>query len=225
MWFATHFVDLARILSERNGVVSLHLAVEVCMSYLSNINLISIQISQDDAMRMLYKVVDGAAKKSHYGLTLASVVPLPPGVIECATFVVQKLERQVQKREKISNAVFKERRRKLILNLKEHLVQAQNGIMEGSVLTAWLKGLQKEFVFRMAAIDAEAAAVGEQGEGEDEDKEMRDRSRNDKMDIEGPDQPNTHSSRESVPSVIALDSHITSTESDSTTRAISENGY
>lgn len=29
VWFATHFKDIARILAERSGVVSLHLAVEV----------------------------------------------------------------------------------------------------------------------------------------------------------------------------------------------------
>jgi DNA mismatch repair protein MSH4 len=29
VWFATHFRDLATVLAERNGVVNLHLAVEV----------------------------------------------------------------------------------------------------------------------------------------------------------------------------------------------------
>jgi DNA mismatch repair protein MSH4 len=29
VWFATHFRDIAKILAERNGVVSLHLSVEV----------------------------------------------------------------------------------------------------------------------------------------------------------------------------------------------------
>jgi hypothetical protein len=29
VWFATHFIDIAKILAERNGVVSLHLAAEV----------------------------------------------------------------------------------------------------------------------------------------------------------------------------------------------------
>lgn len=29
VWFATHFRDLATIMAERNGVISLHLAVEV----------------------------------------------------------------------------------------------------------------------------------------------------------------------------------------------------
>lgn len=32
VWFATHFTDLAKIMSERNGVINLHLAVEVSQS-------------------------------------------------------------------------------------------------------------------------------------------------------------------------------------------------
>ena len=31
VWFVTHFRDLAEILAERNGVVNLHLAVEVSL--------------------------------------------------------------------------------------------------------------------------------------------------------------------------------------------------
>ena len=34
---------------------------------------------------------------------------------------------------------------KLVLSLKEHLVQAHAGVLEGEVLTAWLKELQKEY--------------------------------------------------------------------------------
>ncbi len=32
VWFATHFVELATIMAERNGVISLHLAVEVVLN-------------------------------------------------------------------------------------------------------------------------------------------------------------------------------------------------
>jgi len=130
-------------MGERTGVINLHLSVE----------------SSDDTMTMLYKVAEGAVREKHYGLKLACVVPLPPALIEVATQVAEKLEKSVQKRKRASAAVVSERRRKLILNLKEHLVQARNGVMEGEVLAAWLKELQREFVVRMTAIEGEAAAT------------------------------------------------------------------
>ncbi|KAF2810331.1 DNA mismatch repair protein MutS [Mytilinidion resinicola] len=153
VWFATHFRDLATIMAERNGVISLHLAVE---------------ITENDAMTMLYKIAEGAVQESHYGLALARVVPLPLGVLEHAEVVAQKLENNILRRKKTSAAVIRERRRKLILNLKEHLVQAQNGTMQGDVLAAWLKELQREFVVRMTAIDEQAAQAETEEDSEDE---------------------------------------------------------
>ncbi|KAF2112484.1 muts domain V-domain-containing protein [Lophiotrema nucula] len=210
VWFATHFVDLARILSERNGVISMHMAVE---------------LKSSDSMTMLYKIAKGAVKETHYGLALAKVVPLPPGVIEHATYVAKKLERQTQKRKKTSAAVISERRRKLLLNLKEHLVQARNGTMEGEVLAAWLKELQKEFVRRMTAIDADAASV-EEDDSEPEDEEVgepSEQSVSEKQffDEEMEDRPSTHASQ---PSVITVDSAVSSsTVYSSTVRAVSDN--
>ena len=133
-------------------------------------------------MNMLYKIAEGAVKETHYGLALARLVPLPPVVVDHAIRVAKKLERQSLKSKKRSATVIRERRRKLILNLKEHLIQAQSGVMEGEVLTDWLKELQKEFVSRMTAIDAEAAKLEEETESgdeeteedEDEDEIMRD---------------------------------------------------
>ncbi|KAF2185031.1 hypothetical protein K469DRAFT_577714 [Zopfia rhizophila CBS 207.26] len=200
VWFATHFRDLANILAERNGVISLHLAVE---------------LGDNDTMTMLYKIAEGAIKESHYGLALARVIPLPPGLVEHATYIAQKLEHQVLKRRKTSTRVIHERRRKLILNLKEHLVQAQNGVMEGEVLAAWLKALQKEFVLRMTAIDKEVARA----EQESEDEEMVDGTEHTESDHE--EERPTRSARQ--PSVITVNSGTATTESGSTVRAVSEN--
>lgn len=214
VWFATHFRDIATILAERNGVVSLHLTVE---------------INQNDTMTMLYKVAEGAVQDRHYGLALARVVPLPDGLIERATDVAQKLERQVQKRKKTSLAVIKERRRKLILNLKEHLVQAHSGVMEGEVLTAWLKELQREFVSRMTTIDAEAArAEQERDSGDDEDNGghhggIIDQSGQSDVEVEIDERPPTTSTHMSERTVVTLSSRATTTESESTMRAVSEN--
>ncbi|KAF2134159.1 hypothetical protein P153DRAFT_281114 [Dothidotthia symphoricarpi CBS 119687] len=196
VWFATHFKDLATIMNERAGVLNLHLAVE---------------LESNESMTMLYRIAPGAVRESHYGLTLARVVPLPPGVVEHATFVAQKLERHLLKQKKASKTVLKEKRRKLILNLKEHLVQAQTGVLEGEVLTAWLRELQKEFVNRMTALETEAASAGQASE--DEDEEMRDGS-----EYEEEERPSTHASQ---PSVISIDSRTTSSESASTIRAMS----
>ncbi|KAF1358108.1 hypothetical protein EJ07DRAFT_167102 [Lizonia empirigonia] len=210
VWFATHFKDLATIMHERAGVLNLHLAVD---------------IEHEKSMTMLYKISQGAVKESHYGLTLARVVPFPPGVVDRATAVAQKLERRMLRKKKTSEIVLKEKRRKLILNLKEHLLQAQSGVLEGEVLSAWLKELQKEFVNRMTALEAEAASVGQETDDEDEDDEVEEESVLDEQQ-----RPTTSASQ---PSVVSLSSRMTSTtpESDgqsmfefSTVRAVSDNG-
>ena len=182
---------------------------------------------------MLYKIAEGAVKESHYGLALARIVPLPPGLVEHATYVAQKLARNKLKLKKTSMMVVRERRRKLILNLKEHLVQAQNGVMEGDVLAAWLKELRKEFVMRMTAIDTEASRVEEEIESEDENMQesinhgdLQDEDAISRLAMESEfsnqrDRPITNASQ---PSVITISSGTT-TELESTVRAVSENDY
>lgn len=192
VWFATHFKDLATIMDERAGVQNLHLAVDM---------------ENEQSMTMLYKITQGAVQETHYGLTLARVVPLPPGLVDHAAAVARKLKRHMLRKKKTSEIVLKERRRKLILKLKEHLMQARNGILEGEVLTAWLKELQKEFVTRMTTLEAEAASVRQ--ETDDEDKEMGG----------GSECLGTFASQ---PSVMSISSRMTSTESESTIRAMSE---
>lgn len=197
VWFATHFKDLATIMHERAGVANLHLAVDM---------------ETEQNMTMLYKISEGAVKESHYGLMLARVVPLPPGLVDHAAAVAQKLERHRLRKKKTSEIVIKEKRRKLILNLKEHLLQAQTGVLEGATLTAWLKELQREFVNRMTELEAEAASIDQ--ETDDEDETMEDVSYNDEEQ-----RLNTSISQLSVMSVSSRD---TSTDSESTLRAMSE---
>lgn len=163
---------------------------------------------------MLYRITPGAVKESHYGLTLARLVPLPPGVVDHAAQVAQKLEAHMLKRKKTSETVLREKRRKLILNLREHLVQAHNGVLEGEVLTAWLKELQKEFVNRMTTLEAEASSAGQGSDDEDGDEVMREISFFDDSE----QRPETQASQ---PSIVTIDS-ATTTESDSTVRAMSQ---
>ena len=170
-------------------------------------------MESENSMTMLYKATQGVNKEDHYGLKLARVVPLPPGVVEHATFVAQKLERRMLRRKKASETVLKEKRRKLILNLKEHLVQAHNGVLEGETLTAWLKELQKEFVNRMTALEAEVATANQESDDDDENVEMGD------DEYQGEDRLRACASQ---PSVTTIDSHITSSTEGSTLRARSE---
>ena len=151
IWFATHFRDLAKVLSERNGVVNFHLAVDM---------------SEANQMKMLYKVASGAVQEEHYGLELAKVINLPPEVLQIAEKVSKKLTSNMEKRKKNSKTIALARRRKLILSLREQLIQAYEGNMNGKVLATWLQKLQDEFVNRMAAIDADAVSAMDESEEE-----------------------------------------------------------
>ncbi|EME80300.1 uncharacterized protein MYCFIDRAFT_189891 [Pseudocercospora fijiensis CIRAD86] len=141
VWFATHFRDLAQILSERSGVVNLHLSVDI----------------SDASMNMLYTIASGAEKEEHYGLKISKLVPLPRDVVEVAERVSTALERIGKSRKAGGNfvSVLKARRRKLLLNLKEHLIQAKEGVMSEENLRVWLQDLQREFVVGMGRLDEE----------------------------------------------------------------------
>ncbi|KAL8928235.1 MAG: hypothetical protein Q9208_001945 [Pyrenodesmia sp. 3 TL-2023] len=154
VWFATHFRELAHVLSERSGVVNLHLAVDMSESR--------------DRMTMLYEVRGGWVKETHYGIAMAKVAGLPAEVIEVAERVSSTLAKNTERKKKKSKSLALARRRKLILGLREQLKQAQEGNMQGRVLGLWLKNLQDEFVRRMAALEEEVEGL----EDEDEDEEM-----------------------------------------------------
>jgi DNA mismatch repair protein MSH4 len=142
-------------MSERPGVVNLHLAVDM---------------SQESTMTMLYKIGEGYVKEQHYGLALARVVDLPPQVIEMAEKVSKALEAQTAAKKQSSKAFALARRRKLVLGLKETLMQAESGPMEGKVLLSWLRRLQEEFVRRMEQIDTDvlSSEVEEMTDEEDQ---------------------------------------------------------
>ena len=172
VWFATHFRDLAKILAERNGVVNLHLAVNLQ--------------PEADKMTMLYRISKGYVQEEHYGLALAKVVDLPPAVLEVAERVSKKLQANIEKRNKSSKTIALARRRKLILGLREQLQQAKEGNMQGQVLAMWLKSLQQEFVIRMAAIEADVAkadveAMAREGEDDSADSPTRESTKDSQM--------------------------------------------
>ncbi|KAL9091779.1 MAG: hypothetical protein Q9159_001294 [Coniocarpon cinnabarinum] len=144
VWFATHFTELSKILSERAGVVSLHLVTE----------------TPDPAtVRMLYRIASGPESTPSYGLTLARTLPLPTSILTRATEVSKLLQQQKARDEAASRAVLTQKRRKLGLELREHLIQARQGRLEGEALGAWLKELQQEFIRRMDSINKELEGV------------------------------------------------------------------
>jgi DNA mismatch repair protein MSH4 len=148
----------AKIMSERVGVVNLHLKVDM---------------SEENAMTMLYKIGDGIVQEEHYGLALARVIDLPPQVLEIAGKVSKKLEAQAAERKKSSKALALARRRKLVLGLKETLEQAANSPMGDKALLSWLKKLQAEFVRRMEAIENDVASSDNEEEGMNEEDEAQ----------------------------------------------------
>jgi DNA mismatch repair protein MSH4 len=182
---------------------------------------VHVQLENDESMTMLYRITPGAVKAVHYGLTLARVVPLPPGLVDRAAQVAQKLEAHMLKRRKTSETVLQEKRRKLILNLREHLIQAQTGVLEGEVLTAWLKELQKEFVNRMTALEVEASRAAQESDIDDDDEVVEEESVIGASTFDEEEEDGRPSTSASHPSVMTIDSSTTS-ESTSTTGARSE---
>lgn len=156
IWFATHFRELAQILSERAGVVNLHLTVDM---------------SEENTMTMLHRIGQGYVKEEHYGLALARVVNLPSQIIEVAEKVSKALDAQAAAKKNSSKAFALARRRKLLLNVKEALQQAESGTLEGQALLNWLRRLQEEFIRRMDQIENEVASSDEeQSENEVEEE-------------------------------------------------------
>ncbi|KAJ5721425.1 uncharacterized protein N7483_009359 [Penicillium malachiteum] len=149
VWFATHFHDLARIFSERSGIVNLHLAAD---------------ITPDAAkMSMLYRIAEGPVPDRRYGIALAKLVDLPPAILDVATTVSEALDEISQRRNSPSRAICIARKRKLLLSLREQLVIAREGIMDDDSLRRWLKKLQDEFPAQMARIDQDFPQIVETG--------------------------------------------------------------
>jgi DNA mismatch repair protein MSH4 len=152
VWFVTHFHDLARIMSQRNGVVNLHLAVDFSESA--------------SKMAMLYRISDGYAQDKHYGLALARLLPFPPRMLDVAEEVSHALSSKIEDQVRHTRTIAVTKRRQLLLALKEQLLQARDGALRGEELRRWLKQLQDEFTLQMVTIDAEVARVAdEEGDG------------------------------------------------------------
>ena len=163
VWFVTHFHDLAVILAERSGVVNLHLAAEIS--------------ANASKMTMLYKIAEGPVTNRFYGLALAKLVELPRGVLSVARKVSEQLNQLAQRRHSKTRALILARKRNLILSLREQLLQARNATMSDDALRKWLSKLQDDFALRMASMDEDLTAFGEDDDStatrDDSDSEPR----------------------------------------------------
>ncbi|KAH6958164.1 muts domain V-domain-containing protein [Fusarium avenaceum] len=143
VWFATHFIDLTKVLADRPGVLNLHLAAT--------------SSTTEDGLphiTMLYKATSGAIRdEEHYGINLARAIGLPQSFIEKAEEVSKDLKRKREASKRTSESAKLIARRKLILNLHEALKQAKESGSE-EALPGYLQRLQEEFVSRMEEIES-----------------------------------------------------------------------
>ncbi|KAM0294613.1 hypothetical protein ACHAO9_001048 [Fusarium lateritium] len=143
VWFATHFVDLTKVLADRPGVLNLHLAAT---SSTTEEGLPHIT--------MLYKATSGAIRdEEHYGINLARAIGLPQSFIEKAEEVAKDLRRKREASKRSSESAKLIARRKLILNLQDALKQAKESGSE-EALPGYLQRLQEEFVSRMEEVES-----------------------------------------------------------------------
>ncbi|EHK18134.1 uncharacterized protein TRIVIDRAFT_194557 [Trichoderma virens Gv29-8] len=142
IWFATHFVELARVLADRPGVLNLHLA--------SNTSVGDGGIPQ---LTMLYKATAGTVDdENHYGIALARAIGMPESFINCAESVANDLRKRRESNRQSSESYKEIHRRKLVLNLYEAIKQANNSSNK-EALPGYLKRLQEEYILRLTEIE------------------------------------------------------------------------
>ncbi|PTD04937.1 MutS protein 4 [Fusarium culmorum] len=143
VWFATHFIDLTKVLADRPGVLNLHLAATS-----------STTAEGIPHITMLYKATSGAIRgEEHYGINLARAIGLPQKFIDKAEEVAEDLRKKREASKRSSESSRLVARRKLILNLQDALRQAKDSGSE-EALPGYLTRLQEEFVARMEEVDS-----------------------------------------------------------------------
>lgn len=142
VWFATHFVELAKVLADRPGILNLHLAVK--------------NSTTEDGLphiTMLYKVTRGIIDEdAHYGINLARALGFPPTFIQKAEEVANDLRQKRATNQQSSESRKLVARRRLILSLHEALKQAKDSGSE-EALPGYLSRLQEEFIMRMEEVE------------------------------------------------------------------------
>ncbi|GKT89176.1 DNA mismatch repair protein [Colletotrichum tofieldiae] len=165
VWFATHFTELADVLADRPGVLNLRLATHM-----------STTANDVPKMTMLYKVESGKSEESMYGITLAKAMQFPKRFLEVAEQVAISLCQRRERNKQGSEARKMLSRRKLILNLHEHLKQVSQSEMDDSSMRSYLIRLREEFILRMETIEngGNEGTVNDSEAGPDDEDEIFD---------------------------------------------------
>ncbi|KAL7900244.1 muts domain V domain-containing protein [Trichoderma sp. SZMC 28014] len=138
IWFATHFIDLARVLEHCPGVLNLHLASKT--SFKGGIL----------HLNMLYKATTGTVDdEHHYGILLARAMGMPDGFIEHAEKVANDLRSRRESNRQNSESYKEAHRQSLMLNLYETLKQAA----KSSNPLWYLRLLREEYLERLQEIE------------------------------------------------------------------------
>lgn len=141
IWFATHFIELARLLADQPGVLNLHLE-----------STTSTTEGGIPHITLLYKATAGMVSEEHYGINLAKALGFPAKFIAKAEEVAHDLRRRREASCQTSESRKVLARRKLVLNLHEALKQARESGSD-EALPGYLKRLQEEFIRRMEEVD------------------------------------------------------------------------
>lgn len=97
---------------------------------------------------MLYKIESGVVKEAHYGIVLARMMPVPKAMIDRAIEVANALEERRLSQGRVYRAKV-QLRRKLMVDLREALLNAHHSESEDDELTARLTHLRDEFTMKM----------------------------------------------------------------------------
>jgi len=84
-------------------------------------------------------------------------VPLPVAVLERATEVAEQLTQINERKKDTSRAVLMQRKRRLVLDLREQLIQAKHGKMDNEALQQCLRELQQSFIVKMTELEQQLA--------------------------------------------------------------------
>lgn len=84
-------------------------------------------------------------------------MPLPAAVLERATEVAEQLTQINERKKDTSKAVLMQRKRRLVLDLREQLIQAKHGKMDNEALKQCLRELQQSFIVKMTELEQQLA--------------------------------------------------------------------
>lgn len=142
VWFATHFLELARVLNDRPGVLNLHLATSTARTTQGLPQTV-----------MLYRATSGMNDSSAtYGIDLAEALGFPESFIKKAKEVSNDLRRRRETNVQNSETRRMLARRKLVMELYGALQQAHE-CGNDDTLPGYLEKLQDRFVLQMEQIE------------------------------------------------------------------------